>query len=198
MEPKLEKAGAGLPLIEGLVLRYWVMPRLSKSMSWDDCSQLFNSECQKILKRIEGLSEAELGRKVLVDRVPALEDSSRYWSIAMTLEHIGIVSRGMRLVIESLGKEKSFETIVDVAAVKPLGEESPTASLAQFKNLAETFVKELDAVVVNRDSASKHYHPWFGRINSRQWHWLVCSHVSIHKKQIYQIVDRIRGTAKAS
>ena len=43
-----------------------------------------------------------VGRRVLIRRPPGLEDSSRYWSAFMTLEHLRIVHREMVRIIDAL------------------------------------------------------------------------------------------------
>lgn len=39
---------------------------------------------------------------VLIDRVVGIEDSSRYWSVFMVLDHLRIVDEGMTQIIQAL------------------------------------------------------------------------------------------------
>jgi uncharacterized damage-inducible protein DinB len=187
-DPLLQKPGAGLPWVETLLLRYWHIPRLSKKMSWDECDRFFVRECQRILTLIENVSSASLKTKVLVDPLPGLEDSSRFWSVAMTLEHILIVSHELAKVIETLSRGEKLLEEIEIAKVKPLGVANSEKVLQEFRDLGSNFTTELNSRVLDRRSPATHNHPWFGKLNTNQWHWLVASHVAIHRKQIQQIV----------
>lgn len=54
-----------------------------------------------------------------------MEDSSRYWSVFMTLDHLRIVNLGVADAIRLLGQDKVPERKADTATVKP----SPEAGI---------------------------------------------------------------------
>ena len=89
-EPKLAEPGAGLPNPELLIARFlFVLKRLMKNRRSLD--ERFRVERELIAALVRSC-DAELGaRRILIRRPPGLEDSSRYWSVWMTLDHLRIV-----------------------------------------------------------------------------------------------------------
>jgi len=91
-EPKLARPGAGLPKVELYLarLRFALQCRTGNRDS-------FNARVQKERKAIRDLAGSctseSAARRVLVERPPGLEDSSRYWSVWMTLDHFGILQK---------------------------------------------------------------------------------------------------------
>ena len=102
-EPKLAAPGAGLPKIELFVARLlfaW-QQRTGNRRSFD---ARFRKERERI-RALVGACDAESGaRRVLIRRPPGLEDSSRYWSVWMTLDHLRIVNGEIVRVIGALTK----------------------------------------------------------------------------------------------
>jgi hypothetical protein len=45
---------------------------------------------------------------VLIDRVVGLEDSSRYWTVFMVLDHLRIVDEGISQIIKTLTDDRLF------------------------------------------------------------------------------------------
>lgn len=192
VEPTLQPPGAGLPLLEAFILRYWVYPRATRKMTWDQCSVYFDRQCQRILDVIRPLENSpQLDERVLVPRLKGLEDSSRFWSISMTLDHLVIVSHLMREVIIALGQEHTPSIVADVASVKPRGSNASSQVLVSFKSMAESLTKSLNTTVTNRKSKTKHVHPWFGAINNHGWHWVMATHIGLHRRQIEFIFESL-------
>src|SRR6185369_877237 len=88
-EPQLARPGAGLPKPELYVarilfaLRRWTSTR-------DVFSAVFQKERHAIQQLVRSCGPVSAARRVLIPRVRGLEDSSRYWSVWMTLEHLRI------------------------------------------------------------------------------------------------------------
>lgn len=186
--PKLAKPGAGLPRWELLVARYIIFPRACRKLDWHAAAKLFQDEGATILRRWDSLSLEQLEKRVLIRRVSGIEDSSRYWSVAMTVEHLNIVGTGIRTLINGLRRGESNLPVVRVENVKPRGE----AELADVRN---AFVRLLaDAAsaaqverVIPRGEGPRAAHPWFGPIDAHQWHCLLGLHQQIHRRQIEAI-----------
>ncbi len=190
-EPKLEKPGAGIPFLERMVLRFYYGPFVANKSEWKDSRVRFEKLTTKVLQIIEGLSDEQLSKKILVPPQKGLEDSSRYWSIAMTLEHIVIVSRGIERILEGLTSGKKLNLVFSIADVKPPGKVSAQESLKMFRNLKENLLNDLDQKMKDLESPMKQFHPWMGMINARQWYWLLGVHVGIHLKQIIEIKKQL-------
>ncbi|HBR86274.1 MAG TPA: hypothetical protein DEA65_00320, partial [Candidatus Marinimicrobia bacterium] len=88
-------------------------------MTWHSGVELFHEEGQNIKALIELLNNDQLLTPVLIDRLRGLEDSSRFWSPVMVLEHLVIVGRELKDIIISLNEEKVPNKDLDIADVKP-------------------------------------------------------------------------------
>ncbi len=189
--PKLDKAGAGLPFFENLFARYFILPYYTSKSTWDESNSHFLKHGQKILESIEGLSREQMDKAILIPRLKGLEDSSRYWSIAETLEHLIIVGTGMANIIVELSHNRVPPVKVDVAKVKPKKELSADVARDQFRNFLDFTYKRLRTDVLNRESKAQLLHPWFGLKTAKEWNWIVASHQFIHRKQIELIKSNL-------
>ncbi|HYD19808.1 MAG TPA: DinB family protein [Patescibacteria group bacterium] len=191
----LQAPGAGVPKLHGFFMRHVVAPFIAGRSDWERDSAGFGSVSRKIIKDAEGLTPEQLGTKVLVPPQFGLEDSSRYWSAAMVLEHMMIVSKGISALVVSLSKGVVPDYQVEMARVKPKGELPPGEALAAFKAYAATAMAELDAAVADRKSKAVLEHPWFGKFTAHQWHWLMTAHSVIHLNQMRAICWRLNPPA---
>ncbi len=87
IEPKLQAPGAGLPFIQRIALRYFIGPLQSKKTPWHVSKISYEKLTSKILNTAESIPAEKRKIKVLVYPIIGLEDSSRYWSVDMLLEH---------------------------------------------------------------------------------------------------------------
>ncbi len=192
---KLDKPGAGVPFIQSLFLRWIVGPVLSRLQAdWEKDKKRFDAISQKLLQEIEGLSDAQLTTKILVPPQPGLEDSSRYWSAAMLLEHLIIVGEAVRGGILSLSKGVVPNRKPDTAKVKPKGAATPTEIVEAYKKFSSTVMAEIDRDIGDKDSKLVYAHPWMGPFTCRQWHWLLPTHQAIHLRQLREIVKGLRNS----
>ena len=190
-ELQLAAPGQGLPFPQNLVVRY-LAPIKANKESWDQAESRFQRESEKILQLLEGLSKTELEQRILVPPMRGLEDSSRYWSIAMTLDHVLIVSRKMGGIIEALSQGRVPEEKVDLALVKPKAEENDANVVSLFQDYAQSGAREIRARVFDAESKTRYTHPWFGPIRAKQWFWLLGIHMGIHRKQIEAIRKQLK------
>ena len=190
-EPKLAPPGAGVPWPQGLVLKYIVAPFIAGRTDWAVSEERFDKLTLKILKELESLNDTEQSTKVLVPPQAGLEDSSRYWSIAMVLEHLVIVGNGISYAISELTSDRIPQGTADTATVKPIGAVSASQSVAEFKKFSQSDYKNLVAGLKNRNSNLRFRHPWFGMINAKQWFWVLAIHHRLHLKQIREIKKRL-------
>ncbi|HEX2752842.1 MAG TPA: hypothetical protein VHP34_07030 [Alphaproteobacteria bacterium] len=184
----LDKPGAGVGVMQGLVMKFYIGPFVAAKTDWDADSRRFFASSKKILTLIDGLDEKEVSQKVLVPPQRGLEDSSRYWSAAMVLEHLMIVGMGLRDIIIRLSQGKVPSGKVDTARVKPLGQTTAGIVVQNYKTFTETVADQIAAGVKDRDSKAVYAHPWFGDFTTRQWHWLLATHNDIHLQQLQAIV----------
>lgn len=189
--PKLQKPGAGLPWLETKFLRFF-MPRLASRTSWEESQRRFLSHTQKMHAIIQSLPDDKLNQQVLVPRLRALEDSSRFWSIAMTAEHLRITAPFMCNTIIGLCGGQRPDKAVRVADVKPPEKQQSGAVLAKaFLEEMTAIHERLSAPGLKHDSTTTGPHPWFGEINAHQWNWVIAAHHGLHRSQMREILKRL-------
>jgi hypothetical protein len=186
--PKLAPPGAGLAWHQWLFTRWIIGPIASKKTTWEENLAKFARETQKINALIAKTPKEKLRERVLVAPRFGLEDSSRYWSVAMALEHLVIVGTAVTEFAIQLSRGKSPTMKADTAKVKPLGEISAEEAIQRFETFSSQLEKKLSAEISNKESSLKHAHPWFGPFTTKQWVWLLGVHQGIHRKQIEDIL----------
>ncbi|MFY8217085.1 MAG: DinB family protein [Chthoniobacterales bacterium] len=150
---------------------------------------VFGEECAGILRLIDGRPPEDLETRVLIKRIPGLEDSSRFWSVLMTLDHLRIVNNEVASVITSLSAGNKPRRVTSTATVKP-SENADASVIAAFARSCEDFENAV-AALPNLKTSMLHAHPWFGPMDAAAWHFMAGFHMSLHRKQI----ERILGSA---
>ena len=190
VEPKLAPPGAGVPFFHQFIFRFFVGPFVAGRTSWNESEQNFFKIGQKILSEIESLDEKQLNVRILVPPQLGLEDSSRFWSVAMCLEHMIIVGEAIMGGITQLTNDETPAITVDIAKVKPFGVMPAQECVDEFKFFINEDYRSFLKTIKNKNSNLKLNHPWFGQFNAQQWFWLLSTHQSIHLKQIREIKKR--------
>ena len=186
--PRLAAPGAGLPLPELLIarLRFWIARR---SKSAEDFMGLFQSERTYILQLASECSDHDAARQVLIKRLRGMEDSSRDWSVFMTLNHLSIVNGGVIRTIQSLLRGVIPDGKVGTADVKP-APKSDAGSLESFERVCDLYIKSVNRIP-DLKTAVRYRHPWFGPMDAFSWHALAAVHMRIHRQQIELIVAQL-------
>ncbi len=187
---RLAEPGAGIPALERWVAGAGIRA-LARFASRDAITRRFAQDAQRAIELARGVPE-ELGRRrVLIPRIAGMEDSSRDWSVYMTLEHLVIVSAGVSGLIRRLCAGREIPGSVRIQDVKP----DEGAGPEQADALEDTVLRYGEEVAAHPDlrSAKRHPHPWFGPLNALQWHALAAVHNRIHRAQIEQILRRLRA-----
>ncbi|MBC8000138.1 MAG: DinB family protein [Leptolyngbya sp.] len=190
-EPKLAKPGAGLPFIEMAIAKHILFPRWFATLSDEDACIAYTEESEKIVKLAQPLSFTQLSERRLIPRLRGLEDSSRYWSIAMTLQHLIIVGDLMRETISDLANGKTGMALVGTGDVKPEAAAEPSTIVNKFRDMSEYFVHETSLINTAACQSAKHPHPWFGPLNPHEWLVVASRHQAIHRKQVEGIIARL-------
>ena len=184
-EPRLAPPGAGLPFPENLIAR-WMLGLKVLTGSSEAFTAHFIRERALIRVLIDHLDETTLTRRVLITRPRGLEDSSRYWSVLMTLDHLRIVNLAFSGVIGTLASEQVPEGVASTAAVKP----DPAVTMdvmSEYEASCDTLLATL-AAVKNFKTRARFRHPWFGPMDAHGWHALAGLHLAIHRLQIERIL----------
>jgi uncharacterized damage-inducible protein DinB len=147
----------------------------------------FIREREAIRMLVTGLDEPTLSRSVLIRRPRGLEDSSRNWSVLMTLDHLRIVHHAFIGVIGTLAQEQVPEGEASTAAVKP-DPAVTTDVIGEYEASCDTLLATL-ASVRNFKTQARFPHPWFGQMDAHGWHALAGGHMTIHRVQIERILS---------
>jgi hypothetical protein len=185
--PTLQPPGHGLPPLEAALTRYLVFPFGTAWLSWDRAGRLFEAEGRRLLDRARGLSDDQLTQRVLIRRVFGIEDSSRHWSVAMTLQHLIIVGSAIAEFLPKLLEGAPLDTVVDIAQVKPPGDTGPDVKRA-FEAFQRSYLDGIAARPRDRDAGGRLAHPWFGELTAYEWHCLAAVHQRIHRRQVERII----------
>jgi hypothetical protein len=184
---RLDPPGAGIAFYYRWVATWLTRPMVANRTSWDTCRRRCIKYVGAFRREVTGLDEAALATRVLVPRLFGLEDSSRYWSVAMTVRHVSIVSQLISSLIVRLSQGEKIDTPVSIAAVKPEVTSRPAETLAEYLAFADRMLDDLDARSGDRRSTATHIHPWFGPLSTRGWFWLLGTHTWVHLRQVRQI-----------
>ena len=194
VEPKLAPPGAGLPKPELYVARM-----LFAWLRWTGNRDAFNRRFEKeraVIRHLTRACDAETGaQRVLIRRPPGLEDSSRYWSVWMTLDHLRIMHGSINQVVEALVKGVTLDRKASTAAVKP----SPLATNAvvpEFEKSCDTLLATV-AATSNLKTLKHFEHPWFGPLDAAAWHAMAAMHLGLHRVQIERILKGLPAVRSA-
>jgi hypothetical protein len=185
--PELQPPGAGLPAGE-LFFAKMLFLAYRCTRTREQALSHFSGETEKILKIVEPLPVRAGGTAVLIKRVPGIEDSSRFWSPYMVLQHLVIVDSAIIGLIEALlsgnaGKLRE----VKIADVKP----DPKASndmVGAFGKATSDYNSRLSKLGKLKGSP-RHAHPWFGALDAHGWNCLAAVHHTIHRRQLEAIIE---------
>lgn len=187
-QPELAPPGAGLPLPELWIAKLlFAMRRLRGSR--EVFLAKFEQERAAIRALVASCAEEKRGRQVLIERPRGLEDSSRNWSVWMTLEHLRITNTAVTRVITALTQGQVPPGKASTAAVKP----SATVTAV----VEEEFERSCDGVLVVIAGASdlktpvRFAHPWFGPLDAFGWAAMAGTHMGVHRVQIQSIVAEL-------
>jgi hypothetical protein len=183
--PSLEAPGKGLPWLERQVAKalvFWQANRSSPQQS----SQQFQKEHEQILHRVATVSNGQWQTPVLIKRLQGLEDSSRYWSLSMVLEHLRIVNLATLANLRLLTSGETPTKVIRIEAVKPDPNSSPLV-LSHYSEACETYLRETRTLDFSQADRT-HAHPWFGPMTAAQWHFMMGFHMNLHRRQIEAIL----------
>lgn len=194
-EPRLAPPGAGLPAAELLVSRA-VFALLRWTASRRAVAARFELELGRIRGLLRECDPETAGRRVLIPRLRGLEDSSRHWSVWMTLDHLRIVNHAVAPLIAELVQGRVPQGQASIAAVKPSAAAGPEV-VAAFEDSCAALAAVV-AASPRLATAVRFPHPWFGPLDAAGWHLLSAAHMGIHRAQIERILAPLRGRARVS
>ncbi len=184
-EPQLAAPGAGLPPIERFIGS--LMFRARRMLGNREAFNARFAEERAAIRALTSDCDEESGaHRVLITRPRGIEDSSRYWSVWMTLDHVRIVHGEFIRVIGDLTQGRIPVGEASTANVKP----RPGVTSAIVPEYERSCDDLLSAVAAAQDlkTTLRYAHPWFGPLDAAGWHALAGGHLGIHRVQIERII----------
>lgn len=189
-ETKLALPGAGLAAAELFVGR--MIMTLNRTLGTrKSFERRFAKQRQAIARLITQCRDSDGALPVLIRRCPGMEDSSRNWSVWMTLDHLRIVNGEIAEVIAALSKGVVPGKVASTASVKP----SPCVSSGVVRSYEDSCDNLLRTAAGIRDlrTSARYAHPWFGPLDASAWFSLAGGHMAIHRKQVECILRKIHA-----
>jgi hypothetical protein len=183
-QPPLELPGAGIGWFERTLLGTGIRAA-ARFYGKDRLTRLFRQEAARTIAVARSLSEAQGRERVRIERFIGIEDSSRDWSVYMTLEHLVIVNTAIAAILPQLYSSRVVGTQVKIEEVKPVPEAGPE-QIDDLATLVERYTDIVDKLG-NLRAGARLPHPWFGALSAAQWHALATIHNSTHRRQIERI-----------
>ena len=149
----------------------------------------FSREREAILRLARGCDPEQGARRVLIPQPRGLEDSSRYWSVFMTVDHLRIVNQGTAEVITQLSRGEAPARASSTADVKPVAGADATV-IEAFERACDHF-EQCVAAVENLRTEVRYAHPWFGPLDAADWHVTTAFHMGLHRRQIETILQAL-------
>ena len=184
-DPQLGPPGAGLPAMELWIARLmFTMTR--RRVNRETFVARFEQERAAIHALLNSCPPAQRGEQVLITRLRGLEDSSRHWSVWMTLDHLRITNTALIRVITALTHGHMPPGKASTAAVKP----SATVTAAVEADFERSCDGVLAAIAEAPDlrTTLRFAHPWFGPLDAFGWAAMAGTHMGIHRAQIQSIL----------
>lgn len=192
--PRLAPPGAGVPAYQRWAGKYLFLPFWRATLPPARVPDLMEKQGAELIGLGDGLPAPLLTRRVLVPPQIGLEDSSRFHSWAMVLEHLTIVGNDIVLILGDLTRGNVPPGVVRVENLKPRGRIDAPTAVEEYR----TMLLRVRQIVLNPHSdwrsRARYVHPWFGPLGAKQWACFAPFHQAIHLKQartIRRLLDRI-------
>jgi len=184
-DPQLAPPGAGLPTIELWVARL-LFALTRRRGNRESFVAKFKQERAAIRALVDSCPETQRGEQVLIARLRGLEDSSRNWSVWMTLDHLRITNTALTRVITALTQGHVPPGKASTAAVKPSASVTATVE-ADFERSCDGVLAAITEAPDLKTTA-RFAHPWFGSLDALGWAAMAGTHMGIHRAQIQSIL----------
>ncbi|WP_296812116.1 DinB family protein [Thiocapsa sp.] len=139
----------------------------------------------------QGISEEQGRARVRIARFPGIEESSRDWSVYMTLDHLVMVNTAVMVLIHAICTDHNHGAEISLEDVRPHEDAGPDR-IAALEAAVERYTDVVQRLGTLR-SRDRHPHPWFGPLNARQWHAVAAIHNRTHRAQIEKILRRLQS-----
>jgi hypothetical protein len=189
--PQLAPPGAGVSALQRWVGRWVLLPLWCRRLAPPEVPGAMRRQAEVLLALGDGLTEQDRVRRVLVPPQIGLEDSSRFHSWAMVLEHLTIVGGELCAVLTELTRGRSPAAEVRVEALKPRGGIGSEQAVRDYRSMLDRFERVVREDCPDWEAPARHVHPWFGPLGPSQWAVFGPFHQAIHVRQARRIRRRL-------
>ncbi len=186
--PTLQPSGAGLPFFPRFYLRWFGRWSLRRKFTWDMAPVALEAAAVRLYETANALPDDALRTRVLVPPMNGLEDSSRYWSPAMVLQHLVMTGDIFSEIILQLSRGEPVTDRRGPGDVKPAAAADRT-DVEAFRALHSGVGERLRTGAGPDRDGAKFPHPWFGPLTARDWFGLFATHLLIHERQLKAILN---------
>jgi len=144
-------------------------------------------QASRLLDLAEGLPAPLLERRVLVPRQIGLEDSSRFHSWTMVVEHLTIAGDGIAAILSALTHGIAPAGTVRVEDLKPAGGIGAPQAVERYRAMLRRLRDTILDDGADWNTGLRHAHPWFGPLGPGAWACFAPFHQAIHLKQARRI-----------
>ena len=155
---------------------------LRSRFDWESAQTAIARVSSRLAKEAMAMDDATFARCVLIKRLRGLEDSSRYWSPEMVLEHLVITGELFTDYVMALSHGRPVTDQRGIADIKPRGGLG-RAVVARFVEVHEAIPVRLAAEAGPLRDGPSHPHVWFGKLTAADWLSLTALHLGLHAKQ---------------
>jgi len=198
LEPRLAKPGAGIPFFEWAVAKYLILPGKLKAANKELDLASFSKESEIIIKLANSITVSELSERKLIKRLRGIEDNSRFWSVAMTLQHLVIVGESVKELIIDLSNGGTQQPKAEIKNFKPSPDVNSQTIVDTFEQMSRNFLIGVEPIDINAFPKVTFEHPWFGPLNASGWLVIAGLHQRIHRHQIETIILQIGSDSTVS
>jgi hypothetical protein len=183
--PALAAPGAGLPRFELVIARLLFRWKRSQATN-ESTTALIRDERRRIGALVETCPAALRSERVLIPRPRGLEDSSRFWSVLMTLDHLRIVNGSVVVAVNELVAGRVPSRTASTAAVKPSPDVTDSVVVAFESSCDALLAAGANAATLH--TPSRYRHPWFGPLDAFGWKFMGAYHLGLHRGQLATII----------
>ena len=149
----------------------------------------FEQEHSVIHELVRSCETSKRDERVLITRLRGLEDSSRFWSMWMTLDHLRITNHAFAGIITALSNGQVPMRKASTADVKPSSNVTAVIE-TEYEQSCDALLSAV-AAVKEWKTTPCFAHPWFGPLDASGWHAIAGMHMRIHRGQIEHILARL-------
>jgi hypothetical protein len=180
-----------VPWVQRLAGKYVLLPWCCLRLSWERAPALFERQARALVAPTSVHSPAALTARVLVPPQIGLEDSSRFASYAMVLEHLTIVGDRVTEIVFELTRGRRPAGRVSTADLKARGALTAEEAVAAYRAMVARFRERAVEQAGDRASPLRYDHPWFGPLDAYRWLCFAPFHQAIHLEQSRRILARL-------